>query len=147
MDEQVRPAAPPDIDELLRLESDAWAAAAARRGGEELTRGAGVPSRRRWAEDLADPSVTVLVATIDGVPIGVLRARSDGILRVELIWVEPEARGLGLGDALLAAALDAGRRRGDRAIEAVALPGDRETKNLYERAGIKARAIIVHRPL
>jgi len=32
-------------------------------------------------------------------------------------------------------------------VEAEALPGDRETKNLYERAGITARNIVVSKRL
>ena len=34
-----------------------------------------------------------------------------------------------------------------RALEGEALPGDRETKNLYERAGITARLITVSKSL
>ncbi len=40
-------------------------------------------------------------------------------------------------------AIEAGRRAGMRLLEGEALPGDRDTKNLYERAGIKARLITV----
>ena len=32
-------------------------------------------------------------------------------------------------------------------IDALALPGDRETKNFFETFGLKARAIVVHRSL
>ena len=46
-----------------------------------------------------------------------------------------------LGDALLAAAIERGAARGATRIEAEALPGDRDTKNLYERAAITAKRI------
>jgi hypothetical protein len=32
-------------------------------------------------------------------------------------------------------------------LEGTALPGDRDTKNLYERAGVVARKIVVSKPL
>ena len=37
--------------------------------------------------------------------------------------------------------------RGAVGIEALALPGDRATKNFFEAQGMVARAIIVHRQL
>jgi len=46
-------------------------------------------------------------------------------------------------DDLLAAAIDRARERGCAVLEGTALPGDRDTKNLYERAGITARLITV----
>jgi len=41
----------------------------------------------------------------------------------------------------------AGRAAGCAAIEGEALPGDRDVKNLYERAGITARLIVVSKAL
>ena len=61
--------------------------------------------------------------------------------------MHPEARELGFGDWLLEAALHAARDAGSTVLEGTALPGDRDTKNLYERAGIKARKITVSLPL
>jgi ribosomal protein S18 acetylase RimI-like enzyme len=63
------------------------------------------------------------------------------------VWVSPDAREVGFGDDLLAAATDLARERGAVAIEAEALPGDRDTKNLYERAGITARKLVVWKAL
>ncbi|MGK0332191.1 MAG: GNAT superfamily N-acetyltransferase [Minisyncoccia bacterium] len=71
----------------------------------------------------------------------------DSIIRVDQVWVTPEARELGFGDALLAAAIAGARERGAVAVEGQALPGDRHTKNLYERAGIVARLITTYKPL
>ena len=65
----------------------------------------------------------------------------------EQVYVTPEARELGFGDGLLEAAIELARAQGAVAIEAEALPGDRETKNLYERAGVTARKLVVWRSI
>ena len=92
--------------------------------------------------------VAVLDVGDDGpLVVGYLVLDVDGaIARVDQVYVTPDARELGFGDALLEAATDGGRRGRRRACSrATALPGDRDTKNLYERAGITARLITVSR--
>lgn len=92
-----------------------------------------------------------LVVTIDDAVVGFLigrrstqRGRGD-VYTVDRVYVIEQARELGCGDALIAAAMEAAR--GCAFFEAVALPGDRETKNLYERAGVTARSIVVSKAL
>ena len=94
-------------------------------------------------------TVDVYAAVIDDVLVGYLVADlgDDSIVRIDQVWVTPEARELGFGDNLLAAAIDSARSRGAVAVEGQALPGDRHTKNLYERAGIVARLITTFRSL
>lgn len=148
MTEAVRHAEPADAARLADLETDAREAMARERGGPE--RLAELPERGRagWEAALADPDQVVLLATYDGIPLGFLGAGLDrGVLRIAGIWVEPDARELGLGEELLTTAIDAAVARGASAVEAVALPGDRATKNLFERFAVKARAIVVHRSL
>jgi GNAT superfamily N-acetyltransferase len=93
------------------------------------------------------------VALIDDVPVGfllldVLEVVGRGrVAMVDRVYVLEPAREIGCGDALLAAAEAWARASGCAALEGVALPGDRETKNLYERAGVVARSIIVSKPL
>ena len=72
---------------------------------------------------------------------------ANDVARVMQVYVEPLAREVGFGDWLLEAAIEEGRRRGGKVIEGFALPGDRATKNLYERAGITARKITVSKDL
>lgn len=136
---------PADEAGLRWLEQEARADVALRRGGPQLL--ADRPAiDDGWPAVIADG--TVLVAVIDEVPVGylVLDARGSTAV-VEQVYVTPEARDLGFGDGLLETAMDVARSAGATAIEAEALPGDRETKNLYERAGVTARKLTVWRLL
>lgn len=137
MTPQVRPALPGDHGLLDELRATAVAAAAGQRGGPELLASCTPP---RWS----DPGQTVFVATLDGAVVGYLRLVVDGdVASVAEVFVIAEGRDLGCGDGLLDAAMDAARAHGARRLDALALPGDRATKNLYERAGVVARAIIL----
>jgi GNAT superfamily N-acetyltransferase len=72
----------------------------------------------------------------------------DGdVAHIDQTYVTPDAREVGFGDALVEAAVAAARAAGAGVIEGHALPGDRDTKNLFERAGITARLITVSRRL
>jgi ribosomal protein S18 acetylase RimI-like enzyme len=139
IDPLVRPLRSSDIVEVRRLESDARSALVDRRGGP------------RWLEThpphRGGPE-RCWVAVIDEVVVGYLAADVDGeVLVVRDVYVDPQAREVGFGDELLAAAMAHGREAGARLLEAEALPGDRDTKNLYERAGVTARLITVSTPL
>ena len=142
IDPDVRIAEAADVAQLIILEDEARSALVDQRGGG------------RWLEEhpiIGDSwhdllgSGTVFVAFIDEVLVGyaVIVDGGPGIRRVDQVFVTPEARGLGFGDELLAAGLADAREGGARVFEGEALPGDRETKNLYERAGITARLITV----
>ncbi len=67
--------------------------------------------------------------------------------RLRLLYVEPEARGVGVGHALLEAALRWCADLRCAAIDVAALPGDRATKSLLERHGFRARTIVMSRLL
>jgi len=144
IDPLVRPAADSDIEALELLESEGRQAVEDQRGGvrwlvEHPAVGTGWAARRHDAD--------VLVGHIDDVVIGYLVAElgADHIVRIDQVWVTPEARELGFGDVLLATAIERARARGAIAVEGEALPGDRQTKNLYERAGLVARLITTFR--
>ncbi len=146
IDEAVRPATAADATVLRELERSARSQLVDQRGGAQLL--AEEAAIGEWHEVLADPSHHVFVATLDGHVLGYLELVVDAHRAVvRQVYVDPEARELGLGDALLGAAMEAGRAAGCRALEGAALPGDRATKNLYERAGIVARKIIVSKQL
>ena len=146
IDPTVRLATAADADQLSELELEARAALIGQRGGDRWLV-EHPPIDGAWSQRLDDADV--FVGSIDDVVIAYLIAAvgDDKILRVDQVWVTPEARELGFGDALLETAIDHGRRHGAIAVEGEALPGDRHTKNLYERAGIVARLITTYRSL
>jgi ribosomal protein S18 acetylase RimI-like enzyme len=140
VDPLIRPATVDDIAELVWLEQIARTRVADQRGGDLwLERHAS--QSPDW---MAVPAGRVVVGTIDDAVVGYLRFEQvDDVMHVNDVFVHPEAREVGFGDALLAATVEIARRHGASRIEAEALPGDRETKNLYERAGITAKRITV----
>jgi GNAT superfamily N-acetyltransferase len=143
MIEQVRLLAVHDCGEVARLEAEAREALVGQRGGPQHL--AEVPAVGDWAPLVGG---TVWVASIDDVVVGYLQLAVRGELAEVLqVYVHPEARELGFGDELLATAIDAARAAGCMRLEGTALPGDRETKNLYERAHVVARKIVVSRAL
>lgn len=138
IDPLVRVAVHGDLGQLDELEAEVRSSLVGQRGGD------------RWLEEHTPHSPTwtvvssesVAVGHIDGVLVGYLvLTRGDRIATVESVWVTPGAREVGFGDALLEWALSVARADGCEIFEGQSLPGDRNTKNLYERAGIKARLI------
>ena len=93
------------------------------------------------------------VGTIDDVVVGygLVRAErlGDGSLLgvIDDIYVDPGARSVGVGEALMDHLIDWCRAQGCFGVDSLALPGDRATKNFFESFGLVARAIVVHRPL
>ncbi|MEQ1698899.1 MAG: GNAT family N-acetyltransferase [Ilumatobacteraceae bacterium] len=147
MQQTVRPLELGDVGDIAALESMARYALLEQRGGPALL--AEQPAVGDWAALVAHPVERVWLAMIDDVPVGYLQSAivAGGAAEVLQVFVHPEARELGFGDWLLEAALQAARDAGSTVLEGTALPGDRDTKNLYERAGIKARKITVSLPL
>jgi GNAT superfamily N-acetyltransferase len=144
IDPIVRAATDEDQAALQALELEARAALIDQRGGEIWLVEHPLIGER-WDARCHDGDV--FVGTIDDVVIGYIVAElgADAVVRIDQVWVTPEARELGFGDELLAAAISSASSRGATAVEGQALPGDRHTKNLYERAGIVARLITTYR--
>jgi GNAT superfamily N-acetyltransferase len=134
-----------DAPQLRALEHEARAALIDRRGGRRWldTHPARETDWSRYIDDEA-----VYAAVHDELLVGYLVAsHTAGIARVDEVYVAPGWRDLGFGDALLERAMDDARDAGCALIEGEALPGDRDIKNLYERAGVTARLIVVSRNL
>jgi GNAT superfamily N-acetyltransferase len=145
IDPDVRSATPDDAAQLAWLEAEARAGLIDQRGGARWL--ATHPERGDdWVATVSADAV--FVAHIGDVAVGYLVLITTGpIAVVDEVYVTPRARELGFGDELLAAAVDHARAAGCELLEGASLPGDRDTKNLYERAGIKARLITVSTPL
>lgn len=144
IDPVVRVARADDVADLVLLEATARESLLDARGGrrwldEHRLVGDG------WEQAIADPGRIVFVADLEEYPVGflVLVFEADGTARIDQVFVLVEARHLGFGDAMMEAAVACATERASVRIEGEALPGDRETKNLYERAGITARLIVL----
>lgn len=148
MDPVVRLATANDIEALGWLQGLARDGLVDARGGALLL--AESPAIVDWSATLDDDDVIVLVGTLLDVVLSFmvmeLRAEIDRGC-ITNAFVEEGARELGLGDTMVEHAKRAVRAAGLTGIEAVALPGDRNTKNLYERAGMTARKITVYKAL
>lgn len=109
-----------------------------------------VPERAPAGDDESRP---VWVGTIDDTAVGyaathVERLRDGTVLGViDHLYVEPEARDVGVGEALMNEVLGWFRSQGCTAADATALPGNRQTKNFFETAGFSARLIVMHHRL
>lgn len=151
--EAVRRATAADAGRLAELAAAARADLAAHRGGELLAATHPAPSAEALATEMREPDRLVLAGTVDGYPVGYLRAHIEEVAGgrrlgvIDEVFVEPEARAVGVGEALVAAAMEWCRRRGCAGVDATALPGDRDAKNFFESHGFAARLLVMHRSL
>ena len=101
--------------------------------------------RRIRTGSAPDPQI-IDGAVVDNVPIS--RAVAASTAR-PMIYTPVEIKGRHPVDGGLRSTtnMDIAVEAGASVLEGQALPGDRETKNLYERAGITARLITVSRRL
>lgn len=131
----------------MLLEAEARSSLTEFRGGDRLA--LAVPEiGQNWSATLSDESVYVLVGGIDSVVMGFMLVRiAKQTPTVEQVFVTRKVRNLGVGDAMVAQALAWAKQNNFVVLDALALPGDRETKNLYERSGLVARLITVTKKL
>ncbi len=156
--EAVRVATPTDLDELVRLAELARSELGEERGGPmwQLLHGRPDPLPTTLSADLTEAARdqgVVLVGTVAAAPGGYAAAHREEIgdgtalAVVSDVYVEPGFRGIGLGGALMDELLIWAEDHGCRGIDALVLPGMRHSKNYFERFGLTARAILVHRDL
>lgn len=155
--EAARAASPDDLAAVCAL---------ARQGTAELrvNRGGAVWHRREAHREPLDDAIAAAVSRDDGRRCAVVGTVDDtvvgyGLATLELLhddrllavvtdlYVDPQARGIGVGEAMMDHLLAWARTAGAVGIDALALPGDRHTKNFFETFGLTARAIVVHRSL
>ena len=118
-----------------------------------LADGLAEPAAFALEDILADDKSVLLIGEIDGYPLGFLWARVEALLPqadgedvgvIRLIFTDPEARGVGVGDAMITQALAELRGRGLRYFDARVSPGHRHAKNFFESNGFSARLIVMH---
>lgn len=151
--EHARPADPSELDLVGELWSDAVAELDGQRGGSLL---AGSLTHDDLPADLLaaqqDPDRLVVIGLIDAVPVGFAyarcdRSRHDAVGAIEVIYVQPPARQVGVAEAMVAVVNDWSVERGCVGVDAPALPGSRPAKSFFEDNGFTARLIVMHHPL
>ena len=155
IEETARPATGADVASVAALAAQAALEMAPLRGGQvwALREARPEPLEDGLRRDLSDDRALLVVGAIDESVVGYgsirLAALHDGgaLGRIDDIYVMPEARGVGVGEAIMEALLAWARGRGCIGVDSLALPGDRHTKNFFETHGMVARSIIVHRRL
>ncbi len=138
----VRPCEVADEPELKQLQERFLSEISLLRGGVELAHTVGPPSK-------GTASSVHLVGELEGCIVGYcsISFQSDGAGTVDQIYVEPEARRIGIAEAMLEAVVELARTKGLLDLDALALPGAREVKNLLEGLGFKARLLVLNLPL
>jgi len=95
----------------------------------------------------------VVVGTIDDVVFGYAAVTTETLRSGERLavitdlFVEPDAREVSVGDAMIADVIAFCTTRGCIGIDAIALPGHRATKNFFEAHAFTARALTMHHSL
>lgn len=155
--EAARRAAEPDLPALADLWRSAAADATVVRGGPallaELHGSEPVDDVLRSGLHASDR--VVVAGCIDDVVVGIATARLHrppsaphrpvGV--VEMLFVEPDARGVGVGEAMMDVLIRWGEGVGCHGLDAPALPGARDAKAFFETMGLVTRALVMHRPI
>jgi ribosomal protein S18 acetylase RimI-like enzyme len=153
--ESARPAEVADLKRIVDLARQAVEELRQERGGSLWARREArrEPMDASLAGMLTDETQHLVVGTLDGVILGFGSVRSelladgDRLAVVGELYTDPGARAVGIGEAMMDALVGWAREHECIGVDALALPGTRETKNFFETFGLTARAIIVHRDL
>jgi GNAT superfamily N-acetyltransferase len=103
-----------------------------------------------WASTISSSYCLVLVAETSGHVVGYAKGdiSVEGVsCIVSHIYVVEMARQLGIGAGLITEIARVAKNQGCKTLDALALPGDRKMKNLYERVGMPARLLIASKTL
>jgi GNAT superfamily N-acetyltransferase len=150
--EDARAASAADFERVRQLRAEAAAEVSGRRGGRLLLASSRQPDPSAIpAHD--DRAARLVVGTLDDQVVGYGAACVTEVAGGELLgvidelYVEAKGRGVGVGEAMLRALMAWATSRGCRQMDGRALPGDRETKGLFERQGFSARLLVMSRAL
>jgi len=121
---RVRQAVPADIDAIDRIERRSFAK-------DRFP-------RRNLRRVLKSPAAVFLIAEDGGAPAGyvmLLFRKGTSVVRLYSIAVDPDFRGLGVGERLLAEAAQRATARGANWLRLEFRPSNQAAQRLYERAG------------
>jgi GNAT superfamily N-acetyltransferase len=150
--ELARPATPADVPRLAELARAVRDEMMELRGGPLfLAREARPePLEDGLAAEMADPAHAIFAGTLDDVVLGYAAVRVEELRTGDVLavltdlYVEPEARAVGVGERLMEAVLEWCKEHHATAVDTYALPGDRNTKNFFEMSGFTARLLVMH---
>ena len=153
--EGARRATDADLPDLARLAGEATVEYTALKGGDMWRRRESrvPPFEPSFRSQIEAGDALVVAGTIDDVVVGYAAATievlRDGsrLGRVSELFVEAPARGVAVGEVMMDLVLAWCREQGCTGVDALVLPGHRDAKNFFERFGLTARAIVVHRTL
>lgn len=94
-----------------------------------------------WVGTFHDSVVSYCYANYETTRAGV------GLVRIVDLFVEPDARAVGVGEEIANAVVAWATERNAVGVDAPALPGMRHSKNFFETHGFVARLLIMHKRL
>jgi GNAT superfamily N-acetyltransferase len=151
--ETARLAEETDLDALVSLWERAVADLDGHRGGALLAGSLVRSDIRAFVEHaLTDRDRVMAIGSLDGVPVGIAsafadRQRREAIGAMELIYVDPNARQVGVAEAMLELIWSWCATLRLAGLDAPALPGNRAAKAFFESHGFLARLLVMHRSL
>jgi GNAT superfamily N-acetyltransferase len=152
--ETARAATLADMPTLCSLWELAVDELAGQRGGALLVESLGGPEPLAvfLERSLGDRDRLLVLGSTEGVEVGFASVRCDRRPRaligvVEAVYVEPSARLVGVGEAMLDMVVRWCADRGCQGVDAPALPGSRAAKAFFEDHGFVARLLVMHHPL
>jgi GNAT superfamily N-acetyltransferase len=150
-----RPASAEDLPRIAELAELARAELLPMKGGALWSAREAVaePFEDAYGALIDRDDALVVVGTVDETVVGfgvvtLERLRTGETLGIiSDLFVEPDARAVGVGEAMADDLVAFCATRGCTGIDALALPGHRTTKNFFEGSGFTARALVMHRAL
>ena len=103
-------------------------------------------------EFISTKSKALIIGEFDSCPLGymlleLLMIEDAEASNIQEVFVLKEARAVGVGESMMKFAIDWSRSKGASLVLGRTLPGDRETKNFFEKHRLTARLIEVSKQL